>query len=79
MAYLLLKNRKDNRKENKEETKTVKEEVKEKEEVVVPAKEEATEDLSTKTLTELKTMAKNAGIKGFSTMKKDELIASLSE
>ena len=73
------KNRKDNRKENKEETKTVKEEVKEKEEVVVPAKEEATEDLSTKTLTELKTMAKNAGIKGFSTMKKDELIASLSE
>ena len=67
------KNRKDNRKENKEETKTVKEEV------VVPAKEEATEDLSTKTLTELKTMAKNAGIKGFSAMKKDELIASLSE
>lgn len=73
------KNRKDNRKENKEETKTVKEEVKKKEEVVVPAKEEATEDLSTKTLTELKTMAKNAGIKGFSAMKKDELIASLSE
>ena len=42
-------------------------------------KEEATEDLSTKTLTELKTMAKDAGIKGFSAMKKDELIASLSE
>ena len=71
------KNKKDNKKENKEEVKTVKEEVTE--EVVVPAKEEATEDLSTKTLTELKTMAKDAGIKGFSAMKKDELIASLSE
>ena len=41
--------------------------------------EEATEDLSAKTLTELKAMAKTAGIKGYSTMKKDELIASLSE
>ena len=41
--------------------------------------EEATEDLSTKTLTELKAMAKSSGIKGYSTMKKDELIASLSE
>ena len=71
------KNKKDNKKENKEEVKTVKEEVTE--EVVVPAKEEATEDLSTQTLTELKTMATDAGIKGFSAMKKDELIASLSE
>ena len=41
--------------------------------------EEATEDLSAKTLTELKAIAKEAGIKGYSTMKKDELIASLSE
>lgn len=41
--------------------------------------EEANEDLSTKTLTELKAMAKSSGIKGYSTMKKDELIASLSE
>ncbi|MGN1338102.1 MAG: Rho termination factor N-terminal domain-containing protein [Candidatus Coprovivens sp.] len=31
------------------------------------------------TLTALKAMAKEAGIKGYSAMKKDELIASLSE
>ena len=51
------------------------------EEVVEAVEEvvEATEDLSAKTLTELKAMAKDAGIKGYSTMKKDELIASLSE
>ena len=47
------------------------------EEVVV--EEAANEDLSAKTLTALKAMAKEAGIKGYSTMKKDELIASLSE
>ena len=40
--------------------------------------EEVTEDLSAKTLTELKAMAKTAGIKGYSTMKKDELISILS-
>lgn len=39
----------------------------------------ATEDLSSKTLTDLKAMAKEAGIKGYTSMKKDELIASLSE
>ena len=43
------------------------------------AEETVVEDLSAKTLTELKAMAKTAGIKGYSTMKKDELIASLSE
>ena len=36
-------------------------------------------DLSKKTLAELKAMAKTAGIKGYSTMKKDDLITSLSE
>ena len=41
--------------------------------------EEATEDLSTKTLTELKAMAKSSGIKGYTTMKKDELIEILSK
>jgi small subunit ribosomal protein S2 len=49
------------------------------EETVVEEIEEATEDLSKKTVAELKGMAKEAGIKGYSTMKKDDLIASLSE
>ena len=41
--------------------------------------EEVKEDLETKTLTELKAMAKEAGVKGYSTMKKDEIIASLNK
>ena len=40
-------------------------------------KKQVKEDLSSKTLAELKAMAKDAGIKGYSTMKKDELIANL--
>ena len=58
------------KKEAKAETKEVKAEKKE-------TKKEASVDLSSKTLAELKALAKEKGVKGFSTMKKDELLASL--
>ena len=58
------------KKEVKAETKEVKAEKKE-------TKKETSVDLSSKTLAELKALAKEKGVKGYSTMKKDELLASL--
>ena len=62
------------------ETKAVKEEVKE-EKKVAPKKEETkkeeSKDYSKMTLAELKAVAKEQGLKGYSTMKKDELISNL--
>ena len=67
--------------EVKEEAKEVKnEEVKVDETVLEEIKEmEKADELEGKTLADLKKLAKEAGIKGYSTMKKDELIAKLSE
>ena len=48
-----------------------------KKEVKKVEKKETTEDLSSKTLSELKAIAKDKGLKGYSTMKKDELLDAL--
>lgn len=57
--------------EEKTESKKEKEEIKE--------EETSSEDLSSKTVSELREMAKNAGISGVSSMKKDELIEALNK
>lgn len=83
--YVSEEDKKGKKEEAATETTPVKEE--KKEEVVVeettvseaPVKEEAKKEdnLDDKTLAELKAMAKDAGVKGYSTMKKADLIAAL--
>ena len=64
--------------EKKEKKAEVKEAFEKKEEVKEEVKEE-TVDYSKMTLTELKAVAKEKGIKGYSSMKKDELIEELAK
>jgi len=79
-------NKKENKKSNKpakkeekveKEPVATKKEEKAKEDKKVAKKEEKTEDLSTKTVAELREMAKSKEVKGYSTMKKAELIEAL--
>ena len=70
------------KKEEKEEIKEEKKEVVEKKETKKTSKkeekvEEVKEDLSSKTLTELKEIAKERGVKGYSKLKKEELLEVL--
>ena len=79
-----MKNKKEFKNKNKSTPKEEKAEVKEekvekKEKVKETKKEKTEEDLNSKTLTELKNIAKEKGLKGYSTLKKAELIEALSE
>ena len=70
-----VKEVKENKKVAKKETK--KEEVKEEKPAKKTAKKEEKEDLSTKTVAELKELAKAKGIEGYTKLKKAELIDAL--
>ncbi len=66
-----------NEKRNREETRSPKVEKKEVKEEKVTEKKEKANDLNSLTVTELREMAKNKEVKGYSTMKKSELIDAL--
>ena len=68
------------KKDFKKEIEKTEERNESKEETIEEVKEEkeASNELEGKTITELRALTKEAGVKGYSTMKKDELIASLS-
>ncbi len=65
------------KKEPKKEVKEVKKEKQEIKEEKKEAKKEVKESLDGKTLAELKVIAKERGLKGYSTLKKDELLKAL--
>ena len=64
--------------EDKDSKKERKEQKSEKKEVKEEASEKETVDYSNKTLTELKAIAKEQGVKGYSKMSKEELISALA-